>query len=63
MNKLEEQCYLAGYNGKKRPPWVGNQMTGLIKAYKAGVSDRKAGKQIYQKVKFEEAQLMIDELD
>ena len=43
MNKLEEQCYLAGYNGKKRPPWVSNYMEGLIKAYKAGKADRKKG--------------------
>ena len=43
MNKLEEQCYLAGYNGRKRPPWVANHMIGLVKAYKAGVRDRKNG--------------------
>lgn len=41
MTKLEEQCYLAGYYGKKRPPWVANYMEGLVMAYKAGKADRK----------------------
>lgn len=44
MTKKEEQCYLAGYNGKKRPPWVANYMTGMVMAYNAGKKDRKAGR-------------------
>ena len=43
MNKKEEECYLAGYNGKRRPPWVANYMTGLVLAYKAGKADKKRG--------------------
>lgn len=46
MNKQEEQCYLAGYNGKKRPPWVSNRMEGLVKAYKAGQADRRHGRSL-----------------
>ena len=46
MNKIQEQCYLAGYNGKKRPPWVANYMKGLVNAYNEGVKDRKNGNPI-----------------
>lgn len=46
MTKKEEQCYLAGYNGKERPPWVANFMTGLVKAYNAGKKDKRAGRVI-----------------
>lgn len=46
MNKQEEQCYLAGYNCKKRPPWVSNRMEGLVKAYKAGQADRRNGRSL-----------------
>lgn len=46
MTKREEECYLAGYNGKERPPWVANFMIGLVKAYNAGKKDRKTGKEL-----------------
>ena len=46
MNKLEEQCYLAGYNGKPLPPWVPKKAIGLRKSYKAGKADRKEGREL-----------------
>ena len=46
MTKLEEQCYLAGYNGKPLPPWVPKKAIGLRKAYKAGKADRKEGREL-----------------
>lgn len=44
MTKVDEQCYLAGYNGKPIPPWVPRGAVGPRMAYKAGKKDRKAGK-------------------
>ena len=46
MNKVEEQCYLAGYKGKKLPPWVASHAKGLIRMYKAGITDRRSGKEL-----------------
>ena len=45
LTKIEEQAYLAGYNGKPKPPWVSKSMPILYNAYKRGKSDRKQGKE------------------
>lgn len=51
MTKIEEQAYLAGYNGKSKPPWVAKSTPILYKAWQQGKKDRKNGVEIVFKTK------------
>lgn len=53
LNKLEEQAYIAGYNGKKRPPWISNIHRGLVAIFKQGQKDKAMVEEIKKRLQNE----------